>query len=83
MLGIRTADPPPGPGWKTSLTSMPASASSSRTASMSETIRYRPCADPGAADVRPGPNWTEHPEPGGVNWITPGGVSSSLHPSLA
>ena len=25
-------------------------------------------AVPGAAEVRPMPNWIEHPEPGGVNW---------------
>ncbi|MER6429221.1 hypothetical protein ABT272_15915 [Streptomyces sp900105245] len=34
----------------------------------------------GAADVRPVPNWTEHAEPCGVNWTTPGGVWSSLQP---
>ena len=37
---------------------------------MSETTRYRPWAEPGAADVMFVPNWTEHPEPGGVNWTT-------------
>ena len=51
---------------------------------MSETIRYVLWAEPGAADVRFVPNWTEHAEPGGVNWTTPepGGVTSSRHPSL-
>jgi len=34
----------------------------------------------GAADVRFGPNWTEHAEPGGVNWTTPGGVASEPPP---
>ncbi len=48
---------------------------------MSETIRY-PLPEPGAADVSFVPNWTEHPELGGVNWTTPGGVWSGLHPSL-
>ena len=37
---------------------------------MSETIRYRPWAEPGAAAVTFLPKMTEHPEPGGVNWIT-------------
>jgi hypothetical protein len=46
---------------------------------MSETTRY-PLVEPGAADVRFVPNWTEHPEPGGVNCTTLGGVTSSLHP---
>jgi hypothetical protein len=50
---------------------------------MSKTIRYRRWADSGAADVRFVPNWTEHPEPGGVIWTTLGGVTSSLHPSLS
>ena len=54
---------------------------------MSETIRYRPWAEPGAADVMFVPNWIEHPEPGGVNWTTrkplsKGKSASSLHPSL-
>jgi hypothetical protein len=49
---------------------------------MSETISHKPWAEPGAADVRFFPNWTEHPEPGGVSWTTPGGVTSSLHPRL-
>src|SRR5262249_31864427 len=72
---------PPGPRWKTSLISTPAAASLSRRAWMSETIRNRFWADPGTADVRSGPNCTEHAEPGGVNWTTNGGVTSSLHPS--
>ena len=38
--------------WKTSVTSTPLLASSSRTAAMSETIRYVDWSDPGAADVR-------------------------------
>ena len=37
---------------------------------MSETIRYNPWAEPGAAAVTFLPKMTEHPEPGGVNWIT-------------
>ena len=37
---------------------------SSCAASISEAIRYRPCAEPGAADVMFVPNWTEHAEPG-------------------
>ena len=37
---------------------------------MSETIRYRPLAEPAAAAVTFLPKMTEHPEPGGVNWIT-------------
>jgi hypothetical protein len=37
---------------------------------MLETTRYRPWAEPGPADVMCVPNWTEHPEPGGVNWTT-------------
>ena len=37
---------------------------------MSETIRYRPWAEPGVAAVTFLPKMTEHPEPGGVNWIT-------------
>jgi hypothetical protein len=36
---------------------------------MSETIRYKPWAEPGAAGVTFLPKMTEHPEPGGVNWI--------------
>src|SRR6266540_3471167 len=67
MLGIRTADPAVRAGVE-DLAHLDAGGDQ---------------PDPGAADVRFGPNWTEHPEPGGVNWITPGGVSSSLHPSLA
>jgi hypothetical protein len=35
---------------------------------MSETIRYRPWAEPGAAAVTLLPKMTEHAEPGGVNW---------------
>ena len=37
---------------------------------MPETIRYSPCAEPGAAAVTFLPKMTEQPEPGGVNWIT-------------
>jgi hypothetical protein len=37
---------------------------------MSETIRYSPWAEPGAAEVTFLPKMTEHAEPGGVNWIT-------------
>src|SRR4029079_19097047 len=61
-------------------------ASLSSAAWRSETISHSPCADPGAAFVGPGPapHWTEHAEPGGVNWTTPepGGVASCLHPRL-
>ncbi|CAM5742576.1 hypothetical protein SHIRM173S_13319 [Streptomyces hirsutus] len=46
---------------------------------MSETIRY-PLPEPGVADVRSVPNWTEQAEPCGVNWTTEGGVRSSLQP---
>ena len=38
---------------------------------MSETIRYSPWAEPGAAGVTFLPKMTEHLEPGGVNWIDP------------
>jgi hypothetical protein len=48
---------------------------------MSETIRY-PLPEPGAAGVRFLPKMTEHQEPGGVNWLTPGGVTSCLHPTF-
>jgi hypothetical protein len=41
---------------------------------MPETIRYRPWAELGAADVIFVPNWIEQPEPGGVNWTTPEAV---------
>ena len=51
-------------GWNTSLTSTPRPTSSSRAASMSETIRYRPWAEPGAADVMFVPNWIEQPRAG-------------------
>ena len=55
---------------------------------MSETIRYRPLAEPAAAAVTFLPKTTEHPEPGGVNWITrkssPAAKSaSSLQPKPA
>src|SRR5258705_9518703 len=54
---------------------------------MSETIRYSPWAEPGAAAVTFLPKMTEHQEPGGVNWITrkssPAAKSaSSLQPRL-
>jgi hypothetical protein len=44
-----------------------------------------PWAEPGAAEVMFVPNWTEHPEPGGVNWTTRKPLSkpksaSSRHP---
>ena len=57
-------------------------------ASMSETIRYRPWAEPAGAVVIFVPNWTEQPEPGGVNWTTRKPLSkaksaSSLHPRSA
>ena len=53
---------------------------------MSETIKYS-LAEPGAAEVILLPNWTEEPEPGGVNWTTrkplsKGKSAASLHPSL-
>jgi hypothetical protein len=83
MLGIRTADPEPpkqvglvragvhAAGAVEHLADLDAAtSSSSRAASMSETIRYRPWAEPGAAAVTFLPKMTEHPEPGGVNWIT-------------
>jgi hypothetical protein len=57
--------------WKTSLTSTPADTSASRAATMSETIRY-PLPEPGVAEERLVPNWTEQAEPGGVNWTTVG-----------
>ena len=45
-----------------------------------------PWKEPGRADVRFVPNWIEHPEPGGVNWIrrnsSPATSASSRHPSL-
>jgi hypothetical protein len=41
----------------------------SRAASMSETIRYMPWAEPGAAAVTFLPKMIEQPEPGGVNWM--------------
>src|SRR5271154_1237675 len=59
----------PGAQWNASLTCTPALASRSRAAFRSETIRYTSWVEPGAAEVRLRPNWTEHPEPGGVNWI--------------
>jgi len=54
---------------------------------MSETIRYMPCADPGSAAVTFLPKMIEHPEPGGVNWITRKSLllsksASSRHPSF-
>src|ERR1051325_5015488 len=75
---------PFGPKWKISPTSTPTATSASRTASMSETIRYVLCTEPGEADVRFLPNCIEHAEPGGVNWNTPepGGVTSCRQPSL-
>ena len=44
--------------------------------------------EPGAANVIFVPNWTEHPEPCGVNWTTrkplsKGKSASSLHPRLS
>jgi len=60
---------------------------SARAASMSDTTRKRPRAEPGAADVIPLPKWIEHGEPGGVN-CTPRNASpttksaSSRQPSL-
>ena len=49
--------------------------------------QVRPWAEPGAAVVIFVPNWTEHPEPGGVNWtarnpLSNGKSASSLHPSF-
>jgi hypothetical protein len=38
--------------WNTSLTATPRPTSSSRAASMSETINHKLWADPGATDVR-------------------------------
>src|SRR2546423_11185872 len=52
---------------------------------MSETIRCRSWAEPGTTEVMFVPDSTEHPEPGGVNWIrrrsSPVRSASSLHPS--
>jgi len=50
-------------------------------------MRYRFCAELGAADVTPLPKWIEHGEPGGVNRTTrkssPLAMSaSSLQPRL-
>ena len=51
--------------------------------------RRRSGRGPGPSRARPSvmfvPNWTEHPEPGGVNWTTrkplsKGKSASSLHP---
>ena len=41
----------PGASWNTSLIATPRATSSCRAASMSETIKYMPCAEPGAAGV--------------------------------
>jgi hypothetical protein len=54
---------------------------------MSQTIRYGPWAEPGAAEVMFVPNWTQHAEPGGVNRTTrkplsKGKSASSRHPRL-
>ncbi len=83
MLGIETANPEPpkeiglvcssmqvagGVEQLTDLDAMPEEPL--RAASMSETIRYSPWAEPGAATVTFLPKITEHLEPGGVNWIT-------------
>ena len=67
------SDPGPGEGaspgsrWNTSLTATPRATRLARAASMSDTTRKRPRAEPGAAEVIPLPKWTEHAEPGGVN----------------
>ena len=53
--------------WNDSLTAMPRSSSSFRAALMSETTRYRPWAEPGAAGVTFLPKMIEVAEPGGVN----------------
>src|SRR3546814_10243874 len=45
----------------------PRSIRSARAASMSDTTRNRPRADPGSAGVTLLPKWIEHDEPGGVN----------------
>src|SRR6187397_74524 len=84
---VSGSGPPAGPfvpRWKISLTSILASTIAFRATSMFETTRYVLCAEPGVADVRFLPNWTEQAEPCGVNWNTPepGGVTSCLHPSL-
>ena len=49
---------------------------------MSETIRYA-LAEPGAAEVRLVPNWTEHAGAGRreLDDAGAGGVTSSRHPS--
>lgn len=53
---------------------------------MSETIKYF-FAEPGTAEVILLPNWTQEPEPGGVNWtirmpLSKGKSAASLQPSL-
>jgi len=82
MPGIRTADPDPPKQVRLvgarvhaadaveHLADLDAASSSLRAASMSETIRCRPWAEPGAAAMTFLPKMTEHPEPGGVTWIT-------------
>src|SRR5229473_2639450 len=57
----------PPASWNASLTSTPRLSRSLRAAPMSETIRYSPWAEPGAAAVTFLPKMTEQPEPGGVN----------------
>jgi hypothetical protein len=80
-LGIQTADQSARPNVK-ELADFDSGGDQLAPDSLeSETIRYA-LAEPGAADVRVLPNWTEHQEPGGVNWTTMGGVTSSLHPSF-
>ena len=58
----------------------PRPASSARAATMSDTTRCRPCAEPGAAEVIPVPNPIAHAEPGGTACTTrcpsPIGVSA-------
>src|SRR6266478_1213875 len=54
---------------------------------VAERSKGRVAAEPGAAVVIFVPNWTEHPDPGGVNWTTRNPLSkeksaSSLHPSF-
>src|SRR5260370_533680 len=49
---------------------MPRRSKSFRVDSISETARYKPWAEPGAAVVTFLPKITEHPEPGGGNWTS-------------
>jgi hypothetical protein len=45
--------------------------SAARAASISDTMRWSPWAEPGSADVTPRPKMIEHGESGGVNCKIP------------